>query len=515
MEFDTPGTRDFQERVFTLAQLLFSSGSKNPAAVAIVIDDVAYSYAEIIEQTRKLAAYLKDNKIQRLGIMASRRIESYVGILAAHWVGAAFIPLHPGMPALRLKKMIEKSQLQALISDQVSLVESENISCITADKISSVSSIQTDPVVPALSDLAYIIFTSGSSGVPKGVPISFGNLSSFISVIKKRYSITSDDRVAQFSTLSFDVSLFDMSMAWGNGATLYVVPQSKLLMPADFIRYYELTVWISVPSVIAIMEKLNVLKANHFLSLRYSLFTGEALRFQHAAQWQLAAPNSEIENLYGPTEGTIDCLVQQVTHVTKESLHNDSVPIGKAFPGVYAALVDNENNFLAPDSKGELVIAGVQVATAYLDEPELTQKKFVTLSHPEWGNKIWYYTGDYCYLDAAGNFHYLYRLDNQFKIQGHRIELNEIEYYLHVIAPNCEVAVIIIPCQSYPYAEIIAVINDAERKSRDIKTQLKEYLPDYMLPAQVMYMENFIYDQNGKLNRQLMTKQVIERLAVR
>jgi D-alanine--poly(phosphoribitol) ligase subunit 1 len=506
-----------REHTISLAQLLFQYGSENPGSVALVIDDIIYSYAEIIQRTRILAAYLKDNNIQRLGIMASRSLDAYVGILAAHWIGAAYIPLHHALPALRLKKIIDKSQLQDLIgnSNTENLSETKNLFFITSDKLKTISPLQTDPVNPASDALAYIIFTSGSSGTPKGVPITFSNLSSFITAIKERYSITSHDRVAQFSTLSFDVSVFDMCMAWGNGAALYIVPHSKLLMPADFIRDNQLTVWISVPSVISIMQKLKSLKPNYFLSLKYSLFTGEALSFQHAAQWQLAAAHSEIENLYGPTEATIDCLAQKITSETKNHSYNDIVPIGKALSGIYAALVDNENTFLGSDAKGELVLAGEQIASGYLQEPELTQEKFVTLTHPEWGTKTWYRTGDYCYQDAAGIFHYLYRLDNQYKIQGHRIELNEIEYYIRKIAPSIEVAVLIIPSNHYPYSQIIAVVNDSNLQSQEIKTELKKFLPDYMLPAQIIYMENFIYNENGKLNRQLVTEKIIEKLAVR
>jgi D-alanine--poly(phosphoribitol) ligase subunit 1 len=517
MVSNTSKILDSREHITSLAQLLFQHGSENPALDALVLDDTTYTYAEIIHRARILASYLKDNNIERLGIMASRKLDAYIGILAAHWVGAAYIPLHHALPAFRLKKIIEKSQLQALISDPTAetLSESKNLLFITIDEIKTSSPLLTDPVNPAPDALAYIIFTSGSSGAPKGVPITFGNLSSFITAIKTRYSITSHDRVAQFSNLSFDVSIFDMCMAWGNGAALYVVPHNKLLMPADFIRDNQLTVWISVPSVISIMDKLNSLKPNYFLSLKYSLFTGEALIFQHAAQWRIAAAHSEIENLYGPTEATIDCLAQKITNETKKNSYNDIVPIGKALSGVYAALVDDENTFLLPDAKGELVLAGQQLASGYLQEPELTQEKFVTLTHPEWGTKIWYRTGDYCYQDAAGIFHYLYRLDNQCKIQGHRIELNEIEYYLRKIAPSSEVAVFIIPSERYPHSQIIAVVNDSSLKSQDIKIQLKKYLPDYMLPEQIIYMENFIYNENGKLNRQLVIEKIIEKIAVR
>jgi D-alanine--poly(phosphoribitol) ligase subunit 1 len=478
--------------------------------IALVIDDTSYSYEEITGHVTKLARYMQENNIHKIGIFAARSLEAYVAVLAAQWIGAAFIPLNTAFPEERLKKIIAQISPDVIVVDQHHAWNKELLPRIINLRDLPQSSETLEPAKPASSDLAYLIFTSGSSGEPKGVAISYGNLEHFIAAIRKRYSLTADDRVSQFSSLCFDVSLFDMCLAWNAGAALYVVPEAQLLAPAKFIRDNNLTVWLGVPATISLLEKLNMVKPNTFPSLKFSLFTGEALTLHHALQWQLAAPNSQIENLYGPTEATIDCLGQ----VFKPDIsYQGSVPIGTAFANVYAALLNENYEFVSAGDKGELAIAGPQVSAGYWLDEKLTQEKFQVLKHPEFGTQRWYLTGDYCLQDKDGKFYYLYRLDNQVKILGNRIELNEVEYYLRTLTQATDVAVVIFNTNGKAVSsQIVALICKSGLNFPTLKKDLQKYLPNYMLPAHIIPIDHFPYNSNGKIDRKKLMDIVSQKL---
>jgi D-alanine--poly(phosphoribitol) ligase subunit 1 len=512
----------------SFAQLIHRHYLIRPSHPALVVNNITLTHEEIVNKAKPLACLLQKNKVQRVGILASRSLEAYLGIISAHWMGAAYVPLNPKLPILRLKKIIEQAKLDAIILDQASLSIATNpeLGCdsglvLIAPECPSFSAhglhiagqdaLQTDaqnvkPVTPDPTAIAYILFTSGSTGEPKGIPITFNNLGHLIDVIQNRYQLNFNERVAQYSTLSFDASVLDMCLAWSAGAPLYVVPEDHLLGPAKFIQENLLSVWFSVPSVISIMMKLAMLKPNCFPSLKFSFFSGEALTVSQAEAWQQAAPNSLIENLYGLTETTVESLAQPFNEAIKLSCHRDIVPIGKAFPGTYAAIINSEHLFLPTGEKGELVLAGPQVASGYWQDPERTRSKFIELNHPEWGMQTWYLTGDYCYQDTSNIFYFIGRLDNQHKIMGNRIELEEIEFCLREITNCNEVGVAIIEKQGEISGKIFAVIGKQVTDATLIMNHLKNKLPAYMIPEKIIHAEKLPFNANGKLDRkQLVT----------
>jgi D-alanine--poly(phosphoribitol) ligase subunit 1 len=521
----------------TLAQLVYTQSAFAPNHSALVIEDVALSYTALTHMAMQLANWLTQYNIKRLGILASRSVEAYVGIIAAQWAGIAYVPLNPAFPTFRLKKIIEQAQLNALLIDplrlplfinhdewhflsalpiiapfQMSHMTHSLFQFITQDNIHNTPPLLPTPIHPDNQDLAYLIFTSGSTGEPKGVSISFGNFSCFITNIQKRYALNADDKISQFSPLTFDVSLFDMVLAWSAGATLYVIPERELLAPAYFIRHHELTVWLAVPSVIRMMHQLKMLNENCFPSLKYSLFTGETLIAEQALLWQRSAPNSQLENLYGPTEATIDCLATVFNEALSQTYPFDVVPIGKPFPGMDAALVNENYEFVTAGNKGELALAGAQVSQGYWQNTALSEEKFITILHPQLGEKKWYCTGDYCYQDTAGDFHYLYRLDNQCKILGKRIELDEIEYYLRYLTQSSEIVVFAIGQREGLASQIMAIMTASTQNAELLKEQLKEYLPAYMIPAQIFSIDAFPYHSNGKLDRNQLREQLMKKM---
>ena len=298
-----------------------------------------------------------------------------------------------------------------------------------------------EPALVGAEDGGYIIFTSGSTGVPKGVVRSRrAQCITTFRVMRERERLQPDDRVAESTELSFDLSVSNMFLTWDAGASLHVVPPNQAMVPGKFIRDNSITFWFSVPSIIALMKRVKALKPGALPSLRYSLFAGEALPRTSAIAWHEAAPNSLIDCLYGPTETTIVCTGIRCHDDAVVTPERDTISIGYPFPGTEAAVVDSNLNFLPQGERGELALAGPQFGTGYFRAPNLTASRFPVID-----GKRWYLSGDLAYLDSAGRFHILGRTDNQVKVLGNRIELEDVEAHLRAVSGTELVAAVAWP----------------------------------------------------------------------
>ena len=505
MSIRVPGTTPS----YNLAAAFFRHYDARPDKAALILKRETLTYRELGDRALGIAAVLRRQsaRVERVGILASRCAEAYAGILAANVVGAAYVPFNPKLPLARLKDMVENADVQALIvqssmMDSVRNVIAKGASCLVINPDSTESAEPILDLAPlAKDDLAYIIYTSGTTGQPKGVMVSVGNVRQFIDVMQERYELTEGDRVSQFFEITFDPSVFDLYMAWEVGASVYVVPEEQVMAPADFIREHELTVWFAVPSAVAILRQLKRLAPNSLPSLRLSLFAGEPLPVASARAWMAAAPNSRLENLYGPTETTVDCLLEPVAEPIRATPERDIVAIGLPYPGTLAAIVDAERTFLPPGQHGELAIAGEQVALGYWRNSELTAKQFVRLEHSQYGTQRWYLTGDLAYQDSAGHYHHLGRIDNQIKLMGHRIELEEIETHLRRVCGRDTVAVVAWPMEGGVVKGLIGCVSDCSLAPTAIRKMLAASLPAYMVPTQIIAIERIPLTANGKTDR--------------
>ena len=342
-----------------------------------------------------------------------------------------------------------------------------------------------------MTDIVYILFTSGSTGMPKGVEISNINLSNYLYELKSRYNFSSRDKFSNNFDVTFDLFMHDFFLSFMNGSCLYLPNKNYYLNPSLFIKKHKLTCWFSVPSLASNMKNLRQLKKNKFPSLRYSAFCGEALPFEIANSWKVSSPKSIIENLYGPTENTIAVMGYRFTKNTEKECLNNIVPIGKIFKG---------NNILPSNKKVfELCISGSQVFNGYIKNSDLNKKVFTKFK-----KKKFYKTGDLVKKNKFNNYCYIGRKDRQIKVRGFRIEPQEIEREIKDFTKSKEVIVIGWPSlnkKNFSYKGLAAFIVKSKIKNLNkIINYLQKSLSVLQTPNKIIFLSRLKYNSNGKVD---------------
>lgn len=518
-----------------LIQGFLESAERFASRDAVVVDDMNLSYRELRDRAADIAKTILDQEpdlFPLAAMLASRSAIAYASVLGILGAGKGYVPLNPKFPVERTRKMLMTSGCRVLVvgreaQGQLSRLLPEINRALTvilpdctdatelrvafprhrfvsSGQMSCGKGFAFDIEVDS-SAIAYLLFTSGSTGEPKGVPIHHSNVRSYIEYISNRYEVNEQDRFSQQFDLTFDLSVHDMFVCWERGACLFCVPEKSVMLPAKFIRDHELTMWFSVPSVAALLSKMHLLQPRCFPSLRYSLFCGEPLPAVHAQLWQEAAPNSIVENLYGPTETTI-----AISHYRwdpakspRECL-NGIVPIGHMFPGQQSLVVDCEQN--EASDTGELCLAGPQVTDGYWNNPENTGRQFVRF--PETGETPWYRTGDLVRQEEDGCLYYLGRIDQQVKIRGYRVELQEIETVLRKASGAEQVVAVPWPIADGSADGVVAFVSGVGNiiDELHILNFCREALPDYMVPRNIYRLEEMPLNGNGKIDRKKLVK---------
>jgi D-alanine--poly(phosphoribitol) ligase subunit 1 len=499
-----PDTRDD----LSLAAGVWHHAASQPDAPALQIDGRVWSYAQLRAEASAVARRLagarrRDGRAPRVGILATRSIETYAGILGAAACGATYVPLNPRQPAARLASILTRASLDAVVVDgqgalQLGAAELRGLlpAVVVGPGTGGEEAAAFAPIEPAHA--AYVIFTSGTTGVPKGVVVGAAAVRHFLDDVRARYGIGPADRVGQLAETSFDLSVFELFAAWDGGACLCVVPESQVMAPAGFIRREKLTVWASVPSVIAVMSRMKLLEPGMFPALRASFLIGEALPVPSARAWQAAGPAGVVDNHYGPTEAACACTVQRVAEPVVETPGRGTVAIGVPYAGMRAEIV-RDGVFVADGERGELALSGPQLADGYLDDDEQTARRFPTLEHPRFGRARWYLTGDLAMRDHAGVLHWLGRTDHQVKVMGHRIELEDVEANLRAASGSDAVAAVVVAVAGGQ--AIAAFVSGAAFPAAGIRERMRSLVPPYMLPRRVVELDSLPLTANGKVDR--------------
>ncbi|SDD62124.1 amino acid adenylation domain-containing protein [Actinokineospora iranica] len=485
----------------------FLDGARaNPDGVALRINSTLWTYTELDALARTWAgALVRHGGCKRVGVLAAKSLESYVGFLATLYAGAAFVPLNPEFPAERNRAVLAAADVDALIVDPAGAAQLDQLGdlplVLAGEQVPGGVVPDSRDAVVSLPDgspdeLAYILFTSGSTGVPKGVPIRHRNIGAFVEVCLGRYDVGPADVFSQVYELTFDLSMFEVWVAWASGACLTVLNRLQALNPLRYVRSHGITVWTSTPSLVGALRTRGALPAGSMPGLRHTVFCGEPLPVESAAYWQAAAPNAVVDNLYGPTELAVACTGHRYAGATTEG----TVPIGEVFPGMRCALLDEDG---AVDPRvGELCFTGPQMFGGYLD-PANDVGKFVELD-----GETWYRTGDRARLtDDVGLVH-LGRNDNQVKVQGYRIELGDIESAVRAAGPGLDGVAFAVDGTLVAF-----VTGPASTDLAAVAKRLATVLPGYMLPKHLWRTEP-VLTGNGKADRLALRAEAARRLGL-
>ena len=506
------------------------SAARFPERPALIVQGVTLSYAELRETAMRLAATIQahreDSSAPLTAVFAYRSPTAFAGVLASLLSGNGYVPLNPTFPPARTRLMFERSEARSIVVDNGSLPQLDALlaGCqrrrlvicpdlpdvgpqrerwpqhlfVGARDLEPSSSWREPALDP--NAIAYLLFTSGSTGIPKGVMVAHRNVVSFVDYTADRFAISERDVTTQMFELTFDLSAFDMFVSWERGACLCCPSQKTLINPAQFIQERRLTIWFSAPSTVSFMNRLGLLKADRFPSLRVSLFCGEALPVSSAEAWLRAAPNTVLENLYGPTELTIACTSYRWE---PERSAGESefgvVPIGYPFPGMNVLVVDDNLNEVEPGEVGELLMNGPQMSLGYWKDREKTDAAFVV---PSGKYDIFYRTGDRVRrpLDH-GPLTYLGRRDFQIKVLGHRVELGEVEAVVRQVSGMDGVVAMGWPSSASGCDGVEVFIEGEPTEIDRLHTEIASRLPDYMAPRRLRFMARLPRNSNDKFDR--------------
>lgn len=483
---------------------LAESLARNKEYNAFYINDNTYSYfdfAKVISKIRQSLQLLTQDNERNIGLIINDDIETYSAILALWLEGKAYVPINPESPIDRNYKIIKQAEIKTIIDSSDKIVYPE-FNLIESRKLKE-AEINIAPVIVSDNELAYIFFTSGTTGEPKGVPITRLNLSGFIDAFwKLGFDIDNNDRVLQMFELTFDLSVMSFLVPLLRGSCVYTIPKDKIKYNYIFelLDEHKLTVALMVPSILHYLRPY--FDEIHAPSMKYSLFCGEALSLDVTEEWSQCLPNAEISNVYGPTESTIFCTTYKFNRKGKNKEHNGVLCIGKPMHGVETIIVDEFNNKLPFGNKGELCLAGELLTPGYWKNDEKNKEAFFNINYNEKPTRF-YRTGDLCVEDNDGDIMYLGRIDFQTKIQGFRVELSEVEFYAKAFLGKINVVAVAVT-NIIGNSEIGLVIESDEFETIEMLDYLKTKMPVYMIPTKLKFVKNFPLNLNGKTDRKAL-----------
>ena len=511
------------------------SAERFPERPALVVADQALAYKDLREAACRIAATIQahaESSDPRLtAVFAYRSPTAFAGVMGALLAGNGYVPLNRTFPAERTQLMFERSGSRSIVVDPGSLPQLDTLLSrakapllviapevpdtaayrerwpqhrfVASGQLEPASGWRERPRPPEA--IAYLLFTSGSTGIPKGVMVSHRNVTAFVDSMVERYLVTEQDRVSQMFDMTFDLSAFDMFVAWERGACVCCSSLKSLIKPDRFIRAAELTIWFSVPSVAVFMKKLGLLKPGSYPSLRVSLFCGEPLPVTSATAWLEAAPHSILENLYGPTELTIACTLYRWDGARSgEESELGIVPIGYPYPGMKVLVVDESLKEVRPGEEGELLMNGPQMSLGYWQDAEKTAAAFVI---PPGEREVYYRTGDRVRRPVGdGPLTHLGRIDFQVKILGHRVELGEVEAIVREATGLDGIVAVGWPVTPSGYGGVEVFLEGASSNPEAIRTTVASRLPEYMVPRRLHFLDRLPRNVNGKFDRRAMLK---------
>jgi amino acid adenylation domain-containing protein len=533
---------------YLLQYLLADAADRFPSKEAVRSDGSAMTYDALDRCTTQIARTLHELGVQRgdrVGLYVHKSMASVIGVFGIMKAGACYVPLDVNAPAARSAYILRDCGIRLVISAGPSLTrlaavagEGCGLEAVVLTDVPtelprempehvrlvpwSIVAEQDDSRLRAPdtidTDLAYILYTSGSTGSPKGVMISHRTILTFVNWSCEQFQLTSDDRMTSHAPLHFDLSTFDIYATIKAGGTIVLVPEHRSAVPEQLVNLLEaerISVTYLVPSVLSFMVRYGKLAHHNLEALRLVLFAGEVFPIKYLRQLVAAIPHAQYYNLYGPTETNV-CTYYQVRPEDVAPDRIQPVAIGRACANIEVfAVGDQGERVTQPGVEGELWVRGSCVADGYWGDPEKTAKGFVPNPFSSRPHDIAYRTGDIVTLGPDNeNWLFVGRRDHMIKSRGYRIELGEVEstFYRHEHVKEAAVVAIPDDVVGSRLRAFVVLSEQGAVSEKELMTFCTRHLPTYMIPEAIDFCDVLPKTSSGKTDRPALLQRHLERL---
>ena len=505
---------------YNLNQCFAATVSRHGNRPALRYEGREIGYRELATLAERMTQWLVNQGCRRGDVIAighNKRHLSYALMLACLRLGVAYVNIDVASPTARSARILRTSGAMILFYDdatyraEMELLAAEqgcSLFCLDEAQLPSITQSERD-AQHALSMavdgacIAYIMFTSGSTGNPKGVAVTHQNVLHFIAWGQARFAISDQDNFANLSPMYFDNSVFDFYVGLFSGACLSPVPRDLMTSPYDLAAYVgkmSCTIWFSVPSLLIYLMTMKALTAEALPALRHFVFGGEGYpKVELRKLYKMFAPRATLVNVYGPTECTCICSAHTITD--DDFIDMQGLPtLGHLNPNFDYRIVDDGDN---DATSGELCLIGPNVASGYFNDPERTEASFFTITTPRRYMKRMYRTGDLV-REESGRLYFIGRKDNQIKHMGYRIELEEIEHALMKL-PHINQAAVVYHRNRTAYGKLIGYVASLQAlEEKNVLEELARLVPEYMIPSRLVILPKLPKNPNGKVDRQAL-----------